>query len=1102
MSDVSIDKLSLEIDYKAQEASNGLQNLKNTIGELKSVLSGSTTGLTKLSNAFKGITTSVNELSSTDIGAFSSNINAMSTALGKLNTGTIGKDLTKVFKQIGNIPDINKKLDTQTLNEFTGKIKTLSEALVPLAENLKGVGNVLNTLPSKLNKVSNQTSKTTSGMSLMSKISNAINFGAIIYAGKKLGSMVAEFTSQSNKYVEDLNLFNVSMGESTQKAKEWIDTVSQALGLDPADMMRNMGVFNLMAQGFGLASDKAYIMSKNLTQLTYDVASLYNYDFDTASKKIKSAFAGELEPVKSLGFAIDQATLQQIAYANGIDKSFTSMTQAEKAQLRYIALMTQIPQIQGDMARTITSASNSLRIMKQQFTLLGREIGNIFIPLLVKIIPVAIAVTKVLTKIAKAISSLFGFTLPDLNWDSVSATTGTVADDLDDANGSAKALRRQLAGFDELNNLTTPSAGSGRGNDILGGGFDLPLPEYDMLEGLDKGIDDLTDKVMKFFGLTEDESGKLSWSFQDMDKWAKLLAISLGALMGIKLAGKFTSFYKGASEFGGVLKKIGGNIGKFGGVLKNLGGGSMITGIGNLAVVLVAVGSALYFIKQNWEELKTGFGNWLEESGLSSKIGYVKDMLEKIGDKLSPIIDKLGGLKGIIEKIGGSVFFTFMVPVMSTIAGIVDTVVSAFEGLGKIFEGITQGNFDTFLEGVKETLLSITGIKFITSKFSFFENMFDSTVLKGKLKETKEAIGTWFEETKTAIFEKVNGIWEGIKGGISTAWTSVVDTFTNIFVGIADWFNINVAQPLISFFQPVIDFFSAGFKIIGELAEGTWNLIKIVWGEISNWTNENVITPVSNFFNDLFSSIGNWAKEKWEGIKGVWGVVSGWFSQYVVEPVKTSFGNAWDNLKSGASKAFEGVKSVFSPIANWFRDKFAEAWTNVKNVFSVGGRIFEGIKDAISGVFKNVLNNIINGLNSVIASPFNTINGILDRIQNISIAGAQPFAGLTTRLPVPQIPNVYAEGGFPDTGEFFMARENGIPEMVGKIGNRTAVANNTQIVEAIEQGVYRGTASANESASATPIYNVVNIGNRKVYSGVAQNVRTENNRYGVAVLEV
>ena len=106
--------------------------------------------------------------------------------------------------------------------------------------------------------------------------------------------MVAEFTSQSNKYVEDLNLFNVAMGESAEKAKDWIDTVSQALGLDPAEMMRNMGVFNIMAKGFGLASDKAYIMSKNLTQLSYDIASFYNLSFEEAQSKLTSAFAGKI----------------------------------------------------------------------------------------------------------------------------------------------------------------------------------------------------------------------------------------------------------------------------------------------------------------------------------------------------------------------------------------------------------------------------------------------------------------------------------------------------------------------------------------------------------------------------------------------------------------------------------------------------------------------------------------------------------------------------------------------------------------------------------------------------------------------------------------
>ena len=173
-------------------------------------------------------------------------------------------------------------------------------------------------------------------------------------------------------------------------------------------------------------------------------------------------------------------------------------------------------------------------MLKQQFTILGREIGNIFIPLLNKIVPVAIAVVKVLSKVARAVAQLFGFKIPELNWGSVSDTTGAVASDLEDANDSTSKLRRQLAGFDDLNNLTTPSSGKGVG-DIGGADFEIDLPEYDMLEGLDKQIEDLTDQVMDFFGLTENASGKLTWSFKNMDGEAKALIGTIGVLAGIKV---------------------------------------------------------------------------------------------------------------------------------------------------------------------------------------------------------------------------------------------------------------------------------------------------------------------------------------------------------------------------------------------------------------------------------------------------------------------------------------------------------------------------------------------------------------------------------------
>lgn len=783
------------------------------------------------------------------------------------------------------------------------------------------------------------------------------------------------------------------------------------------------------------------------------------------------------------------------------------MTQAQKAQLRYIALMTQITEVQGDLGRTLTSPANALRVLQQQFTLLGREIGNVFIPLLNAIIPVAVAVVRVLTKVIHAIALLVGYELPELNWDSVSSVSGGIAEDLDDANGSAKALKRQLAGFDELNNLTTPSSGGGAGN-VAGGDLGIDLPQYDMLKGYTKGIDDLTDKVMRFFGLTEDESGKLSWHFTDMDGRAKLLALTLGGLVAIKLGAHFANITKDVMEIVGAFGKIASGGSKLAGVLTTLGSGSLATGLLVVAGALLEIGSMLHFVKENWDELKVGFSNFIQDSGLQEKLDNINITFGEIKTKLDPLIEKMGGLNNIISKtfeiIGGGFFATIVLPTILATVGMLDSLITGLTGISETLEGIVALNPEKIFSGMAKGLESALGITFIKDFGLGIAEFLDVTVFKGKLQELKTSLSTWFEEIKVSVPEKLSEIWEEIKTSASTTWDSIKTSASEKLEGIATWFNETVAQPIKQFFQPIIDFFGAGFKIIGELAEGCWNTIVLVWDIATGWFEENVTNPVKQKFDDLFSSVGNWASEKWNKVKEIWGVAKNWFADNVSNPVKEKFDGAWDNLKSGASTAYETIKSVFSPIANWFRDKFTEAWTNVKNVFSTGGRIFDNIKQGIASVFTNVLNHIISGLNNVISTPFNTLNGILDRIQGISIAGVQPFSGLYTRLPVPQIPQIngYYTGGQPASGEMFMARENGIPELVGRIGNKATVANNEQIIEGIKQGVYEGVSSANESSSSTPIYNVVNIGNRQVYRGVGASIRNENNRYGRNVVTV
>lgn len=310
-----------------------------------------------------------------------------------------------------------------------------------------------------------------------STIKNMLKGAAFTQTLRYLGTAV----NKSMEYTESLNLFNVAMGEYASEAQKYAEEVSQIMGIDPAEWLKAQGTFNILATGFGVAADKAAIMSKNLTQLGYDISSFYNINVQDAMLKLQSGLAGELEPLRRLGYDLSQARLQQEAYALGIDKSVTAMTQAEKSMLRYHAIMSQVTEVQGDMARTLESPANQTRILKAQIDQLNRAIGNIFIPLLNKMLPYLIAMAQVAREAAESIALFFGFTLPDVDYSSASTSVGDIATDLDDANSSAKELKRTLMGFDEINRLNDTSSGTS-GAGVGGGvGFDMDLLEYDFL---------------------------------------------------------------------------------------------------------------------------------------------------------------------------------------------------------------------------------------------------------------------------------------------------------------------------------------------------------------------------------------------------------------------------------------------------------------------------------------------------------------------------------------------------------------------------------------------------------------------------------------------
>ena len=418
-------------------------------------------------------------------------ITDLATALAPLaNIGRV--NLGSIFNQLERLPNIFTSLQSVDMDAFADAIQKLTKALSPLASQLSAIGQGASNLPGVMNRVTQATNNmSASARGAAGSYTELYHQLKIAYNGmRRIGSRIASWIDQSNQYIENMNLFNASMGEYAKQAQEYAEKVGDLVGIDPGQWMRNQGVFMTLATGFGVAGDRAYIMSQQLTQLGYDLSSFFNLPFEEAMQKLQSGISGELEPLRRLGYDLSQARLKAIALKLGIDETFNEMTQAEKAQLRYYAIMEQVTTAHGDMARTLNAPANQLRVLKAQVTIVARELGNVFIPILNAILPIAIAVAKAIRAIAAAIASLFGFELPEVDYSGIESVAGgldDIGESADTAGGKVKKLKSYLMGFDELNVIDTTDNGGGGGGGGGGGsgsGWDWDLPTYDFLSGL------------------------------------------------------------------------------------------------------------------------------------------------------------------------------------------------------------------------------------------------------------------------------------------------------------------------------------------------------------------------------------------------------------------------------------------------------------------------------------------------------------------------------------------------------------------------------------------------------------------------------------------
>lgn len=569
----TIEQLELEVQSNSTSAVGGIDALSESLRRLKAAtapVSKGGVGLGALSNSIKKFSQSVSGL--TGLTLAKEQVQGLVDALKPLESvqksgfNSLASGLDKLVKIAPQIDTVTESLRKTDLDSFADQCNRVATAITPLATQMEKVAAGFSAFPAKIQRLLKGNTNLAASNTVLGK--SYVNLAAKIslaYMGmRRIAGVIASWITDSNSYIENLNLFNVSMGQYAEEARQYAEAVGEIMGINPGEWMRNQGVFMTITEGFGVASDRAYTMSKNLTQLTYDLASFFNISTADAFQKLESGISGELEPLRRLGYDLSVARLQQEAYNLGIDKSVMSMTQAEKAELRYYAIMTQVTNAQGDMARTLEAPANQLRILQAQVEQATRALGNLFLPVLKAILPYAIALAKAIRMVAEIIAGFFGVSIPEFDMGAdaiggVASGAGEAADGLGDASKKAKELKSALLGIDELNVISPPddsaSGGAGGTGGIGGGGLGFDLPTYDFIaDAVNEQVDKIMAKIQPFLDWVRDNIDEilagvlaigaafLAWKIakgvQDFLKWLSTMkGFNIVGSIGFKIAG-------------------------------------------------------------------------------------------------------------------------------------------------------------------------------------------------------------------------------------------------------------------------------------------------------------------------------------------------------------------------------------------------------------------------------------------------------------------------------------------------------------------------------------------------------------------------------------
>lgn len=1194
---MELESLEIKIQAQAQQASGQIDALVTRLGRLSSALSGLNTGnLNSLStgvNRLAGAMTAMRGIDTRTFSAVARNvsklgsinskqINAAAGSMRQISNAVKGisgmsasvkglTDLASAIKQLGyqsstkaieNIPKLATAM-RQLMSELSKapsvsrNIIDMTNALAKLSRTGGAAGTAAKSITSSFSGFSSGASAVTKkSFSLASAIGKVYATYWALFRGFRL---LGDAIDISSSLTEVENVVRQTFGQYESLINNFAKTSIEKFGMSELSAKQFASRFQAMGTALDIPQGKMADMSIRLTELTGDMASFYDVSQEDIAKSLQSVFSGTTAPMRRYGIDLTQATLKEWALKQGLDANVSSMTQAEKAMLRYQYVLAHTTNITGDFARTADTWHNQITMLRENFKALGAVVGggliNAFKPFIKVLNAVLQKVISFAEMVTNALGSIFGWKYEASKGAGISGLAddiGSASDGMDDLSNAAgnagkntggiaknakkakKEIQQATRAFDELKVISKQSkdntsgsgsggSGGGSGSGGSGGGDTGKLVQTDTI--FKKFKSDIKDLE----GLGKAISGSLINAMRGIE-WDEVYAKASGFGSGLAkfLNGLFEG-QKGTTLFGETGKLIANSLNTVLHGLDSFGttfnwkqfGNSIADGINKffqnfdfalLAQTLNAWAQGAFdavttaLSKISWKDVWNGAKEFLSNldvktvaiivGALTIKkilgLHLAKTALGIIGTSISKAIagslaSRLGveiaaneGISAVLstalsKKIGGAFAtlgttvsagvkalfgsgaaesaLSFISPVAKAITGIGSVAIGAFTAISNFVTMLKNGfswlNEALMLVGVTITAVGAVILGVAAAPAAITAGIVAAVatatvVVKDHWKEIKEIFskaGDWFN---TNVIKPISGFFEGLWKSVSGFFSSLWKDISGVWKTVSGWFNTNVITPIVSFFQ--------GFsKRVGQIFQGLWIIVKAVWIVVSDWFKTKVIEPIKKNFELLKSTVSTIFKVLWTTVKSVWAVVSGWFKEHVTTPIKNAFSSAKESIQKAFSAAKTAVTGAWNSVSSWFKEHVT---TPIKNAFSkmkksvaeIFSKLWNSVKSGVAGAMNTVIsrietaiNSLIGGVNTVLRG-FNSVVSAAAKVAKVKWSGVD----LVPKVSLPKV-KAYATGGFMDKYSIATVGENGLPELMGTVGGKPAVAGSQEI---------------------------------------------------------